>query len=147
MGPPTLAGFLAFLAAALAPTPAQLPANSTWPATAFNVAMDIVNQALQQASPDIYTLAVYNLATSNMINFTPDQAGQSFWANLRTTFGTDSFSAGVVQSTGDQGTNTSLVVQKALENITLADLQLLKDPYGRRYLGFAQKYGSLWGIT
>lgn len=148
MGPPTLAGFLLYLQTALNPSAAQLPANSTWPATAFNVAMDIVNQALNAAVPDIYTLAVYNLATSNMINFAQDPPGQTFWAGLRTTYKIDAFAAGVVQSTGDQGTNTTLLVQKALENITLADLQYLKDPWGRRYLGFAQKYGSsIWGIS
>jgi hypothetical protein len=26
-------------------------------------------------------------------------------------------------------------------------LQRLKDPFGRMYLGIAQQYGTLWGMT
>ena len=42
----------------------------------------------------------------------------------------------------------SLVVQKAAEAFQLSDLQNLKTPWGRTYLGFAQKYGpSVWGVA
>lgn len=157
IGPPTPAGFLAWVRAAMQITPAQLPDSSIFLTYAFNVAVDIVNLALAQASPDIYTLAVYNLGGSNLVNYAPDPPGAPpvpgsnpplpFFAKLRATYGTADFVAGVVQASGDQGTNNSLLVQDALKTITLADLQLLKDPWGRTYLQFAQKFGTLWGLT
>jgi hypothetical protein len=31
------------------------------------------------------------------------------------------------------------------KDLSLADLQMLQDPWGRRYLMIAQQFGSLWG--
>ena len=160
---PTLAGFTAFVIAALALTTQYQadPGVQRTISTAFNIAVDIVNQTLMVV-PDIYMLAVYALATSNVINYAIDPAGAPlqpplqnngqpglpFFANLRALYGINSFSAGVVQTVSDQGTSTTLLVQEALKNITLSDLALLKDPWGRRYLALAQKYGpTLWGVT
>ena len=156
MGPPTLAGFTAFAIGMLGLTTQQQPA-AFWFQTAFTVAMDIVNQVIQQASADLYTLAVYNLATSNLINFALDPQGSpaiqgsnppsAFFANQRAVYKINSFSAGVVENASDQSTSAGLKVPDWAAGLTIADLQLAKDPYGRRYLGFAQKFGTLWGIT
>ncbi len=41
-----------------------------------------------------------------------------------------------------------MVVQEAAKNFTLANLQNLKTPWGRTYLGFAQAYGpSIIGLS
>jgi hypothetical protein len=41
-----------------------------------------------------------------------------------------------------------MVVPGQAENFTLSDIQLSKDPYGRAYLGFAQKFGqTIFGMT
>lgn len=158
IGPPTQAGFVAFATAALSIPAASLPPTAPWPTYAYSAAIDIVdNVTLSVASPDLYTLAVYNLATSNLINFaqdppgTPNIAGTNpavpFWQALRQLYKIDSFASGVVQATSDQGTSTTLLTPDFLRLLTLSDLQLLKDPFGRRYLGIAQKTGTLWGVT
>jgi hypothetical protein len=159
---PTLAGFTAFLRAA-GFTTAVLPDNSVWIGYAFDVAMAIVNVYLAQVpvgtagTMTIYTLAVYNLATSNAINFAQDVPGASpadgskppmpYFAWTRRQWNVDSFVSGVVNSASDEGTSSSWTVPKPAEEFTLADLQLLKDPWGRTYLQLAQNFGTLWNFA
>jgi len=154
LGPPTLAGFQAFILNNMGITVDVLPPTSAIVATALNLAQDVVNLQLRCASPDIYTLAVYYLAGSNIVNMAPDLPGAPiymndlpFFAYVRKSWNIFGFAGGVIQSSSDVSTSESMVVQKAAEEFTLADIQLLKDPYGRKYLEFAQKYGTLWGST
>lgn len=160
IAPPTLAGFLAFIRGNMAINTTVLPDNAPVIPMAFQIAMDLVNCDLNLASPDIYTLAVYNLGGDNIINFAPDvqppvpyaatdNAGElPFFAYLRSKWKLLDFNSGVVQSTGDEGTNVSLVVQEAAKNFTIANLQQLKTPWGRQYLAFAQSYGpTIWGLS
>lgn len=145
---PTLAGFLAYLTSIVGIPTAALPASSPYPQAAFCNAVAIVNTALQCASPLIYNEAVYNLATSNLLNFCPDQAGQTYFKDIRETWNLTSFIGGVITSTGDEGTSESMTVPDYFKLFTVADLQYLKDPYGRRYIAFAQRYGAnLWGLS
>lgn len=160
---PTLTGYLAFLRdVAGIPVPA-LPDNAPVIPISLSVSLGIVNMQLQcvgyvptailaQAGlptngPTIYDLACYNLATDRLINFAPDQSGSTFFADLRSSFSINTFVAGVIASTFDQGTGQTMVVPDAMKGLTLSDLQRLKTPYGRQYLEFAQAAGDLWGIT
>ena len=160
---PTLAGFLSFIRTVMGITSKNLPDNSPVIPMAFAVALAIVNPALQAVCiPDvdaagvslnsggltIYTLAVYNLAGDNLINYAPDQAGSTYFCDAREKFNTMGFSPGVISASSDEGTSQSLVVQEAAKNFTLANLQQLKTPYGRQYLALAQSYGpNVWGIS
>jgi hypothetical protein len=133
---------------------------------AYNVAMAIVNRALQAVSftnpmtgqpSSVYALAVYNLAGDNLINYAQDIPNAPnvqgsvppapYFINLRQRWNVYGFVSGVIQSASDEGTSTSFVVQEAAENFTLSNLQNLKTPYGRAYLAFAQSYGTLWGMN
>lgn len=150
---PTLAGFLAFVRA-INITAVNLPDNSIWLTTAFNVAMAIVNTALVQvpvgppaSGVSIYTLAVYNLAASNLIEFAHDLPGQCFFEDLRKKWSMNSFVAGVINSSSDEGTSQSMTVPEAFNTLTIADLQYLKNPYGRQYLALAQRFGTLWNLA
>ena len=128
-------------------TTTVLSDNSPILPIAFQAAQSIVLIYINQVNPFMYMLAVYNLAASNLINYTPDQAGQTFFENQRTLWNINSFSAGVVQSAADVSTSASLLTPDFMSGLTLANLQQLKDPWGRRYLQIAQDYGTLWGIT
>ena len=153
---PTLAGFIGF-AQSQGFTTSIIPAASVWYVYAFNVAMDIVNQALNAASPTIYTLAVYNLATDNLVSWAQDVPGGPPYPNsdppvpyfqgLRASLNIAKFTPGVVTSASDVSTSTSLLNQEVFKNMTLGDLQNLKTPWGRQYLAFAQMYGTLWGLS
>lgn len=151
---PTLAGFMAFVANVMAIPTAALPTSSPIIPIAYQIALEIVNQALacvpasSPSTPSLYALAVYNLAGDRLINYAPDQAGQTYFADLRKTLNISGFVGGVISSTADQGTSESLVVPDAMKGLTFADLQTLKTPYGRTYLGIAQSYGpSVWGLS
>lgn len=157
---PTLEGFTTFVYNQMAIPVSALPTDSPYIPMAYNIALDIVTKSLAQVSCDIYTLAIYNLGGSNILNFAPDQVGAlpvegsdpplPYFAHLRSSQGYNmiSFVAGVVSSTGDQGTAVGLLNPDFMKNLTLADLQYLKDPFGRQYLAFAQRYGpTIWGLT
>jgi hypothetical protein len=83
----------------------------------------------------------YPLPTNPGAATAPGLFNLAFFAQLRQQFNLLGFVAGVVQSTGDQGTNTALVVPDFFKNLTFADLDLMKTPWGRNYLAYAQKAG------
>jgi hypothetical protein len=145
--PPTLPGFMDFIANHMNISTTALPSTSPWIGWAFNYAQEIVSPTLGCVTTILYALATYNLAADFLVNFCPDSPGQCVFATLREMYRINSFVPGVVQSTSDNGTSTSLLVPDFLKELTLSDLQELKTPYGRAYLAIAQKYGTLWGIT
>ena len=145
---PTLAGFTAWVYTAVGIPSAALPTDSVWLEYAFNAAMEIVNITIQIASPSIYTLAVYNLAADNLLNWAQDTPPSTFFVTTREAMKLTSFVAGVVDGAGDQGTNANILNPDFLKELTMGNLQNLKTPYGRQYLAFAQDYGpSVWGLT
>jgi len=169
---PTLAGFQQFIRLVMGIDTTILPDSSLVIPMALQVAIVIVNPALKIVclptidaagvvlgpSQSIYTLACYNLGGDNLINYAQDQAGAAavdgsepplpFFAWTRKQWNINGFVSGVIQSAGDESTNESMVVQEAAKNFTLADLQSLKTPYGRTYLGLAQAYGpTTWGLA
>lgn len=154
---PTQAGFLAFIRQVMGINSTILPDNSWAIPYAYDIAFAIVYRPMACASPLIYQQAVYNLGGSNLLNFAPDLSGAAvvdgsdpplpYFAYLRQKFQINSFVSGVIQSASDEGTSESMVVPKPAEEFTLADLQYLKDPYGRQYLAFAQRSGTLWGLS
>ena len=152
---PTLAGFAAWLYAGGVPgvTATVLPANSTWITSAYEVAADIVGAWPGLVSTTMWNLMTYNLAADNLINFAPDQTGQNFFTNLRVAYGITNATAvpqfvpGIVSSTSDNGTSTSLLNPDFMKEFTLSNLQNLKTPNGRIYLGYAQRMGTVWGLT
>ena len=78
----------------------------------------------------------------------PGMFNMAFFASARSLFKLLQLVAGPVQSTGDQGTNTTLVVPDFFKTLTLEDLDLIKTPWGRRYLAYAQKAGpNVFGVS
>ena len=151
---PTLPGFLSFITTVMAIAPAALPVGSPFPAMAFNVAMSLVNTALQAVpvydptQPTLYAYAVYNLAGDRLVNFAQDVAPSTFFADLRTKLGLTGFVSGIVTATSDENTSESMTVPDAFKNLTLGDLQMIRTPWGRNYLALAQDYGtSVWGLS
>lgn len=148
-GPPTVDGFTQFLRCVVGIPITALPDCSLAITRAFDNAIQIVNLQIAAASCLLYDEAVYNLATDYLITWAPDQQGQTFFAKLRGKDGYNitAFTAGVIQATADEGTSESMLVPDFFKQLTLADLQNLKTPYGRAYLAIAQRAGSLWGLS
>jgi hypothetical protein len=175
---PTLAGFQNFIVQTMGISTTVLPADSPVIPFALAVAMGIVNQqlcavpipsadaagvSLNSGGITVYVFAVYNLAGSNLLSFAQDLPGAMivpgsisdrnpnglpFFAYSRQQWQINAFVSGVVQSTADESTSTSLVVMDAAKMFVLSDLQNLKNPYGRQYLAFAQSAGpTTWGLS
>lgn len=149
---PNLTDYLTFIRNGLRIGTAFLPDDSFWITTTLNMAVAITNQTLTAATVGTtgpyYTLAVYNLAADRLLNFALDQPGQTYFKDTRAALGLNSWAAGLVAASGDQGTSQTLEVIEAAKNMTITDLEMMKTRYGRAYLGFAQAYGpTIWGLT
>lgn len=77
----------------------------------------------------------------------PGNVGFNLFETLRANWHINNFVGGVIASSADESTSESLAVPDALKQATLNDLGLLKTSYGRWYLSYAQKFGSVWGIS
>lgn len=124
-----------------------LPVGSAVIEYAFKAAHGIVLRQLQGIDPFLYEVAVYNLAASILIQYAPDQPGQTYFADYRAAHGIGIFTPGIIQSSSDSSTSQSWLTQDWMKNLSLADLQNLKNPYGLAYLSIAQAYGTIWGLT
>lgn len=153
-----MAGFVDFVRNDMGITAQQLPDGSAWFTYAFCVAEQIVNRTIQQASPLLYQVAVYNLAGSNLLNYAQDPSGaptvpgseppMKFFAYTRSQYNMLGFVSGVIQAAADETTSESMVVPESFKNWTMANLQQAKDPYGRAYLAIAGDYGDApWGLA
>jgi hypothetical protein len=150
---PTEAGFESFLTSVVGIPSIALPATPGYGGFAFNLALDLVNPALQvvcnanPAYPTIYALAVYNLATNNFVLYQPDQVGQTYFADLRAALNVNVPTLGIVNSTSDVSTSQGSTLPDFVKGLTLGDLQLIQTPWGRAYLALAQNYGEIWGLS
>lgn len=72
---------------------------------------------------------------------------ESVFAEFRKEYGLNNFKAGVITGAGDNSTSAQRTVPDFFKDLSLADLQMLQDPWGRRYLMIAQQFGSLWGLS
>ena len=152
VGVPTLSDFQTFITSVMGISTSVLPSNSPVITWSFDFAYDWVAQELsgltaQPGSWTMYQRAVYNLAADTLINWAQDTPPSTYFANLRKDFGCNSFVAGVIQSSSDEGTSESLLVPEAFARLTIANLGNLKTPYGRAYLGIAQSFGPVWGLS
>lgn len=127
-----------------------------WAETLCNDNLFIVGNAQMpppQTLPTIRAYAVYNLAGATMVQIAQDDPNapppwNTYWADLRSQMGLNGFTAGVIQSSADQGTSASYKVSSFFDNLTPGELDLIKTPWGRQYLTIASWYGpTIWGLT
>ncbi len=149
---PTYEGFLQWVQTLMGVPVNQIPDDATLQAAydeALNLAyINLVLIPSQPTSPSIYALAVYNLAGAILMEIAVDNPDSTFWEDLRSKFGINSFTPGLINSAHDQHTGEGMSIPPSLINgLTLLDLQLLKTPWGRRYLMFAGQWGTIWGLT
>jgi hypothetical protein len=156
---PTLDGFNDWVFAVMGVPNEVLPAVSNqldpsyniYVETAFEISQATVNVYLDIV-PVIYTQAVYNLGGDILVNTaqdisTLDPPNNTYWSDLRQSFGLGNFMVGIINAANDIDTSAASLVPLGLQNLTLADLQNLKTPWGRQYLMLAQSVGSMWGLT
>src|ERR1035437_5092592 len=153
---PTLSGFQWFILDIMAIPIEYLPPTAPVVGWAFALASSIANPDLRHVSSrvpglpqtNMYNEAVYSLAADIVMNFAQDQAGRSYLREKRAELDINKFQAGVVASTADSSTSTSLLNPEFMKTLTLANLQNMKTPWGRMYLAIAQSAGpTIWGSS
>ena len=145
---PTLAGFIVFCRSVVGIPTAVMADDDAGFQQALDFSLEWIPVVpLTAISPVLYTSAVYNWAASNLIQYQPDPTGQVFFTNARSSFGVSNFMAGVISSASNEATSQSMTVGKGLQNLSLIDLQRVKDPYGRQALAILQQLGTLWGLS
>src|ERR1035437_3630600 len=92
----------------------------------------------------------YQIASENMTVSTPPnvyQKGLAYFEYWRAQWGINTFTAGVVESTSDEGSSVSLHVPEFMDNLPMSALEYLKTPFGRTYLNHAQRVGGDMGMS
>lgn len=117
-----------------------LDPSSEYYAWAFTRAQDIALFVPQMPSI-IYVLAVYNLGMHTLIKIAQD-VGTPFFSDMRKTYFLLSAPLGSINSSSDNGTSQSNVISEWQKNLTLSGMDLMRTPWGRDYLDYAQQYGS-----
>lgn len=144
---PNMSDFLLFLRGVVEIDPLYLPDGSPVIGYAYDIAKSIVNPLLCVVPGNLYALAIYNLGADGVINYATDQTGRTYFQDLRKAYNINLFVPGVTGSSSDSGTAQTRVTPEFMKNFTLMDLGNLKTPYGRAYLGWAQQYGTIWGLS
>jgi hypothetical protein len=155
IAPPTIEGYTDWVYSVMGVPPSVLPSDSIYIQMSYDIAYEFVNQYINMVNPGVFTVAVYNLAGNFLVNIAqddpaaippPDNAA-TYWADLRAGLNLNSFVPGLVDNAADQGTSAGLQLLNSMKDLTIGDLQLLKTPWGRVYMGIAQSVGSMWGLT
>jgi hypothetical protein len=114
----------------------------------YSAALELVNTGMGLSQlPTIYTTTVYNAGASLLLNYGIDVPPGHYFADMRKKLGLGKPVKGLMNAASDQGTSGSVVIGDALSNLTLADLLLMQDPYGRQVVAVLMDMGSLWGYT
>jgi hypothetical protein len=155
-GDPTLAGFQWFVANSMGVPPEATPDITFLQAAyaqAVNIALtDLSSVPYVSGTPNLYAIAVYNLAAAMLLwgaqdNPTAPPPNNTYWSDLRTKLGIYNMSYGLVNSAADQGTSESMFIPDIIKGMNLLNLQLLKSPWGQMYLMIAGEWGTIWGLT
>ena len=148
--PPNTTDYLSFIRNIMGIPVAALPDDDAVIQYSFDASISGANlafNAVAMGQSTVYASAVYNLAGDMLINFANDQEGRTYFKELRARFNINNFQPGVIASSSDSGTSTSLLNPEFMRTFTLSDLQNLKTPFGRQYLMIAQAQGTLWGLS
>lgn len=145
---PNFEGFLKFVRGYMGVPTSAIEDDSFFLQCAFEVASEWVPKGTGlEMLPATHKTCVYNLAASFLLNFANDIPPGTYFADARSSLGIGKKVIGVMTSAADQGTSGSTVIGDALSNLSLADLMLLQDPYGKVALAILMELGPYWGLT
>lgn len=145
---PTLDGFLKFVRNVMQVPESVISDDDPTLKCCYESANEFIPEHLGlECLPYLFVKAIYNCAGSFLIHFAEDTSPGTYWADKRKSLGVGSPSYGIVNSASDQGTSGALIVSQALSNLSLADLMLMQDPYGRVAIAILMEMGPLWGLT
>lgn len=145
---PTFEGFLGFVRGVMGVPVTAIADDSPTLRRCYDAALELVNVGMGLCRlPTIYTNTVYNAGASLLLNYGNDTPPSTYFADARKKLGIGKLITGLMSSASDQGTSGSIVIGEALSNLTLADLTMMQDPYGRQVVAVLMEMGPHWGYT
>ena len=108
---------------------------------AFQAAFDRCMSGNGYIPASVYIPALYNLGMHHLLKIGQDVPGETFFQDMRAQYKLLSFTGGVVTSAADQNTSSTVTVPDLFKNLNMSNLDLLKTPWGREYMGYAMNYG------
>ncbi|QIU88279.1 hypothetical protein [Yokenella regensburgei] len=146
---PTLDGFIRFVRGVMGVPETAIADDDPQLQCCYCSALELipVNMGLQ-CLPIIYMSTVYNAGGSLLLHYATDKPPSTYFADQRKKLNLNTPVYGLVNSAADQGTSGALSISDALSNLTLTDLMLMQDPYGRAAVAVLMDLGpSVWGLT
>ncbi len=144
---PTLSGFQDFVTNVMQIPEEALAVGSPYIQMAFELSMQTVLCQIRGISPLLYQQAVYNLAASLLIQYTPDNPCMTYFSAYRKNNNIGGSRQGVISASSDETTSQSWLIPDFYKNLSISDFQNMSNPYGIAYLAIAQKYGAIWGLN
>lgn len=145
---PTLAGYIRFVRGVMGVPDSAIADDDPTLECCYQSALELIPQRVGlECLPIIYTNTVYNAGGTLLLRYAIDTPPSTFFAEQRLKLGLNKVVYGLVNSAADQGTSGSMTLSDALSNLTLADLMMMQDPYGREVLAVLMEMGPLWGYT
>lgn len=145
---PTFEGFLGFVRGVMGVPVTAIADDSPTLMCCYQSALELVPCGMGlQFLPIIYTNTVYNAGGSLLLNYANDVPPSTYFADMRKKLGVGKLITGLMSSASDQGTSGSIVIGEALSNLTLGDLMMMQDPYGRQVVAVLMELGQPWGLT
>ncbi len=145
---PTFEGFLIFVRGVMGVPFTAIANDNPTLKCCYNAALEIVNVGMGLCQlPTIHTATVYNAGGSLLLNHAIDIPPSTYFTDMRTKIGIGKKVNGLMTAAADQGTSGSTAISDAMSNLTLADLMMMQDPYGRQVVAVLMEMGPLWGYT
>lgn len=145
---PTFEGFLGFVRGVMGVPVTAIADDSPTLRCCYDAALELVNVGMGLCRlPTIYTNTVYNAGASLVLNYANDTQPSTYFSDARKKLGIGKLISGLMSSASDQGTSGSIVIGEAMSNLTLADLMMMQDPYGRQVIAVLMELGPVWGYT
>ncbi|EPR0420073.1 hypothetical protein ACUZIT_001593 [Enterobacter hormaechei] len=145
---PTFDGFIRFVRGVMGVPETAISDDDPSLKCCFWSALELIPKNLGlECLPIIYTNTVYNAGGSLLLRYALDTPPSTYFADLRKSLGLNNAVYGLVNSAADQGTSGSMTISDALSNLSLADLMLMQDPYGRAVVAVLMELGPVWGYT
>jgi hypothetical protein len=145
---PTFDGFVAYIRSVVGIPESAIADDSPWLPACYAAGLEWVNTGMGlEQLPIIYTTTVYNAGISILLNNAIDTDPSTYFADQRKKLGLGNATNGLMTAASDQGTSGSTVIGDAMSNLTLADLMMMQDPYGRQVIAVLMEQGPQWGYT
>lgn len=145
---PTFDGYVRFVRGVMGVPDIAISDDDPTLKCCYDAALELMPKGMGlQCLPIIHTNTVYNAGGSLLLRFAADTPPSTYFSDLRKSLKLNVATYGLMSSAADQGTSGSMVISDALSNLTLADLMMMQDPYGRAVIAVLMELGPVWGYT